>query len=706
MWVGKMSRFLSRLSLGSVLGFFTLLMCVAVIGLAAKLMLGSYSSLQTARSVTELTNEDVYVFNVLQALRYERVDTDTALRLDAGKGAAFVKSVAGYRDTVDTNMTRLTAEPLSDFAGWTTSADAIAKSYDTLRGLRATADANLAKAPEERDGDFLKGYMKTTAGILTVFENASKQLDGEIRRLDADSGELLLTKQMAWNARSVSGTPAIALQGALAAGKSLSVADARAIVAGRAQAEINWATMKEMAGTQDLGPAFDSAVAAADAAYFTGAFNESYLKTIDELTIGDKSSTTFDAFKAEITVALGKIATVSSTILEVALQRTEAVASRQYGLFIGYAALMALALVMSVFSFIVIRSHVVRPLDAMTKAMSALADNNLTIDIPGQGRGDEIGAMSSAVAFFKDKMVHNRQLEQDVAAEKANAEAQRRSVMAQMADDFEAAVGGVVGAVSSASHQLQGAAETMSATAEETTHQSTAVAAAAEQASSNVQTVASAAEELAASVGEIGQRVQHSAQISGEAAKEADAIAGKMGRLSEAAQKIGDIIGLITTIAGQTNLLALNATIEAARAGDAGKGFAVVASEVKNLADQTAKATSDIARQIEEIQGSTLESATAIGTITGTIRQMNDIAMAIASAVEEQGASTNEIARNVQQASAGTNEVSANIVGVTRAASESSAASSQVLSSASELSAQSARLRQEVSRFLESVRAA
>ena len=701
-----MSRFLSRLSLGAVLGFFTLLMCVAVIGLTAKLMLGSYSSLQTARSVTALTNEDDYVFNVLQALRYERVDTDTALRLDAGKNAAFVKSIAGYRDTVDTNMTKLTAQPLGDFPGWAPTAAAIAKGYDSLRALRATADADLAKAPEARDGDFLKGYMKTTAGILTVFENASKQLDGEVRRRDAASGELLLTKQMAWNARSVSGTPAVLLQGALAAGKSLAVADARAIVAGRAQAEINWVTMKEMAGTQDLGPAFEAAVTAADAAYFTGAFHEAYLKTLDELSTGDKATMTFDAFKGEITGALGKVAAVSSAILEVALTRTEAVANRQNGLFIGYAALMALALALSAFSFIVIRTHVVRPLNEMTRAMSSLADNDLSIIVPGVGRGDEIGAMSQAVAFFKDKMVHNRALEEQVAAEKANAEAERRAVMTKMADDFEAAVGGVIGAVSSASHQLQGAAETMSASAEETTHQSTAVAAAAEQASSNVQTVASAAEELAASVGEIGQRVQHSAQISGEAAKEADAIGSKMGRLSEAAQKIGDIIGLITNIAGQTNLLALNATIEAARAGDAGKGFAVVAAEVKNLADQTAKATSEIARQIEDIQGSTLESATAIGTITGTIRQMNDIAMAIASAVEEQGVSTNEIARNVQQASAGTSEVSSNIVGVTRAASESSAASTQVLSSASELSQQSARLRQEVGRFLETVRAA
>ncbi|WP_370677362.1 methyl-accepting chemotaxis protein [Pleomorphomonas sp. PLEO] len=701
-----MGRILSRFSLGTVLGFFTVLMCVAVTGLSAKLMLGSYSSLQTAKTVTALTTMDEHVFNVLQSLRYERGDTGSSLTMPPDKTAALIDGIAGYRKIVDANMADITGENLAAFPAWQTSAGAIASAYDTLKGLRATADGNFTKAPEQRDAEFVKSFMPTSAGILTVFETASKQLDAEIRRLDAGSGELLLTKQMAWTARSVSGTPAITMQGALSSGKQLTDDGVRAIVAGRAQSEINWASMKELAKSQNLGPTFDTAVQAADEAYFTGAFNDAYLKAINELSAGDKSSMTFETFKPQVTAALGKVAAVASAVIDVALSRAEEMTGTQNQLFMSYTAMLVLALALSAFSLAVVRTHVVSPLNQMTQAMSSLADNDLSVVIPGAGRGDEIGAMSKAVGFFKDKLIHNGELERRMAAEKASAEEHRRRAMTEMADNFEAAVGGVIGAVSSASHQLQGAAQTMSATAEETTHQSTAVAAAAEQASSNVQTVASAAEELAASVGEIGQRVQHSAQISGEAAKEADAIGAKMGRLSEAAQKIGDIIGLITNIAGQTNLLALNATIEAARAGDAGKGFAVVAAEVKNLADQTAKATSEIARQIEEIQGSTQESAAAIGTITGTIRQMNDIATAIAEAVEEQGLSTNEIARNVQQASAGTSEVSSNIVGVTRAASESSAASTQVLASASELSQQSARLRREVEQFLATVRAA
>jgi methyl-accepting chemotaxis protein len=347
-----------------------------------------------------------------------------------------------------------------------------------------------------------------------------------------------------------------------------------------------------------------------------------------------------------------------------------------------------------------------RPISRIAGVLERLAGGDKSVDIPFTARGDEVGETARAANVFKANLIRMDELAAEQKAAEARAEAEKKRAMHQLADSFEGAVGGIIGAVSSASTQLQGAAQTMSAAAEQTNRQSLAVASASEEASSNVQTVASAAEELAASVAEIGRRVNESAHIAAEAARDADATAGKVGRLSQAAQKIGDIVGLISTIAGQTNLLALNATIEAARAGDAGKGFAVVASEVKSLADQTAKATAEISGQIEEIQASTADSAHAIGQITETIRKMNEIATAIASAVEEQGAATSEIARNVQQASAGTSEVSSNIAGVTRAASDSSAASSQVLSSAGNLASQSNVLQNEVAKFLRTVRAA
>jgi methyl-accepting chemotaxis protein len=221
-----------------------------------------------------------------------------------------------------------------------------------------------------------------------------------------------------------------------------------------------------------------------------------------------------------------------------------------------------------------------------------------------------------------------------------------------------------------------------------------------------VHSVAAASEELASSVSEISRQVGTSARIAGEAVEQARKTDARISQLSQAAARIGDVVDLIQTIAGQTNLLALNATIEAARAGAAGKGFAVVAAEVKTLAEQTAKATGEISQQIADIQSATEDSVTAIKEIGATIGRISEISSVIAAAVEEQGAATQEISRNVQRAADGTSQVAASISDVQRGASETGGASSQVLSAAQSLSNESNRLKREVAKFMDSVRAA
>ena len=349
---------------------------------------------------------------------------------------------------------------------------------------------------------------------------------------------------------------------------------------------------------------------------------------------------------------------------------------------------------------------VTRPIRRLTGAMEKLASGDLDHAIPGATGADEIGRMIGAVQVFKDNMIRSRHLEAETAQARIAAEEQRRAGMRQMADGFEAAVGGIIGLVSSSATELQATAESMSGTAAETAAQSTAVAVAAEEAGSNVATVAAAAEELGSSVQEIGRQVDGSATIAREAVGAADQTGALVQDLSGAVERIGDVVGLIASIASQTNLLALNATIEAARAGAASKGFAVVAAEVKELAGQTARATQEIAGQISRIQASTGQAVIAIGGITQRIRDISATATSIAAAVEQQGAATQEIVRNVSQAAAGTGEVTGNITGVAQAAEETGAAATQVLGAASDLSRQSEHLTAEVARFLATVRAA
>ena len=359
------------------------------------------------------------------------------------------------------------------------------------------------------------------------------------------------------------------------------------------------------------------------------------------------------------------------------------------------------------FGFVIawfLRGQVLKPVGHASQALDEMQRGRLDAAMPPT-RLREFEAIRSSLEGFRQALLDTRRLEAEKAADQSAREEEANRLI-RLCEQFDRTATDSLRAVSSSATEMQATAQQMSATAEETSRQSANVATASDQATANVQTVAATTEEMSASIAEIGRQVEQSAKIARNAVAEAEATNATVQGLAEAASKIGEVVSLINDIAGQTNLLALNATIEAARAGEAGKGFAVVAQEVKNLANQTAKATDEISQQIGAVQEETGGAVGAIEKIRSIIGEVNHIATTISSAVEEQGMSTQEIARNVQQAAKGTQDVNTNIESVNKAAGETGTAAGQVLGASQEMSRQAEKLRSEVDVFLRDVKTA
>jgi methyl-accepting chemotaxis protein len=369
---------------------------------------------------------------------------------------------------------------------------------------------------------------------------------------------------------------------------------------------------------------------------------------------------------------------------------------------------VAIVLLVSMTAFILImmilgRREILKPVVSASRALDLLSSGEKDIKLP-PSRLREFAAIADSLESFRQALADKERMEIESADHDERSQKDKRDTLLALADNLEKSVRKVVDEIANAAEEMQGAAQTMSANADQTRQEATQAAATSGQASTNVQTVATSAEELSVSINEIIRQVTRSSEIAGVATKQAEDTNETVKGMVAAGKEIGDVVATINEIAEQTKLLALNATIEASRAGEAGKGFAVVASEVKNLASQTAEATEKIASRIANMQGVTGNAASAIKDIGETIGEINEISTIVASAMVEQGAATEEIARNVQEAASGTASVSQNIGSVTSAADNTSTASEQVLLAAGALSQQSLLLDGTMEKFLVDVR--
>ena len=654
------------------------------------------SRLEVVRAVGEIPRymnpERGFATNIL----YGPPAVDPKMRAELND--KYRKNTDGARDKMNAIRKNLSGG-LDDAAAVGAGIDALNVKFAALRDAMDKAIDGPAEARKDAARKIVADNAAFNVAVTTL-------LDEQVRRmaqLDGDAYRQAVYANIAWNLRDVGGFNSSLHKNLVGANRVATEAEKMEYSRSQGRADQIQMSLMELRGN----PATPANVAAAldkMNEIFVTRFGKE-LKLVKDGAVSGKYEHNVDFFYAESQVALGAVVNVRDAFYDNAEQILgSAYSSARFSFLIALAVLIAVAAA-SVAMIVMVRRRICGPIVDLTATMTRLAGGDVSGEIAGTGRGDEIGAMASAVGVFKDSMIQAERLAAEKASE-SDGKMRRAQVLDELTRVFEAKVTELVGGLSSASSIMEDTAQSMSSTATLTNRQAALVAAASEQTSGNVQTVASATEELASSISEIGRQVAQSTEIAARAVENAQRTGDTARSLAEGAQKIGDVVTLIQSIAAQTNLLALNATIEAARAGDAGRGFAVVASEVKSLAGQTAKATTEISEQIAAIQAASDQTVTAIQNVANVIGEIDQIGTAIAAAIEEQGSATKEISRSVQEAARGTQEVNANIAGVQRAAGDTGAAANEVLGAAEQLSSQSRELAEQLDRFLAEVRAA
>ncbi len=694
-----------RLSAERLLKSILAVLSAAVVVLLSLQVRDTWSAFSDSQRAEQVVAASRHIFTALVA---QRTDRSTTQRLWEAEGAPVAQSRAYLKDLREAEMPALSAAiPLLEglsFTGRETLLPALRRSADAMIALQGEFASYIDRPKAERRAALGSEYSTIGLALQDSLERIATGLFASIKNDDSLITQMIEIKQLAWLTRQTMGEGSLLLSTGLV--KGAVPADARAKYLGfLGGARTLWAAIDDAIVGSDVPAAFVAKLADAKATMFAPAYLETQQRILDALINKQTPEMTADAWSPYTVSRLGVMLDVANAALSQAAERAAVIRGQAMtGLIVRLVGLVV-AVAGSVFGFWLVSRHVTGPLSALRDTTERLARGDLSMAPLFPNRQDEIGALARALDSFREQGIAKLRIEDEQRDQREGAERRRVAVEGHI-HAFEDQVSGALAELDKASAQMDLTSTTMLQIAERSAGGVENAERAAGEASENVSGIAAATEELSASITEIGRQVAQAAHVSARAVDETQQTDETVRGLAESAERIGAVVSLIGNIAAQTNLLALNATIEAARAGEAGKGFAVVASEVKSLANQTAKATEEIAAQITEVRSVTEQAVAAIRRIRGTINEVNKVATSIAAGVEEQGTAVQEIARNTQLAADRTRDASGSVKAINEGTGATTQSAAAVKTAAGSLGTQAARLREQVDGFMARIRAA
>ena len=696
----------SFFSIARTLTGITIVLALGVAALSTMDIVGSFGRSSSAEKMLQSTQTAGLLLESAGNWAVERGVSNAALAADAAVSAKRMSEIKSRREAADAAFTQALEqiEESHAFEGQASVLAEIEEAFTAAVSLRQQVDAALAKTKVNRDSGVTAEWVPTMTRLIMLSQELRERAEFHPDTVESQMVDLRLFRHNVWVMSEYAGRERAVVGALIDASAAMETGSLETLSQYRGRLEEAWSRVKTYVASGRAPASIVAEVGDVQRAFFN-TYEDVRARVYQAGVTGAAYPVSSQEWIGEATSAINQLLELA----DAAGRETEAAAAAERQSSINNLLLtsagLVVAIAVAVLAFWVIAKRVTGPIAQMTATMRELAENNLTIEIPGLDRRDEIGEMAASVEVFKSNAIETERLREEQKKAEVEAQERERKTRLELADAFDQSVGSIVEALTAAAEEMNATAQSMGSIAEETNAQSTSVASASEQAAVNVQTVAAATEELSKSIGEIASQVERSTRSAKAAVSGVSSAEERTATLTDAAEEIGTVLEMISDIAEQTNLLALNATIEAARAGDAGKGFAVVAAEVKDLAQQTGTATSTIADLITRVRSETAETRDAIRNVREQVAGIDEIASAIAAAIEEQNASTEEISRNVAEASTGSDEVSRGILVVKEAAGEAGSAASQVVSASGELGEQANTLKREVATFLERVRA-